>query len=324
MTNTNRRITIYHLICAILLASLTACAANPATQPKSALSGTITVSGAFAIYPLMQRWADEFQKANPGVQFDISAGGAGKGMADTLAGAVDIGMISRAISKDEEAKGAYWVAIAKDAVFPDINPQNPVLQDLLAKGVKQDVFVKIFITGEIKTWGQVVNRPEVNDAIHVYTRSDAAGAADVWALFLGNKKQENLLGIGVSGDPGLVDAVAKDPLGIAYNNLSYVFDPATGKPVSGIVVLPIDSNGNGLADADEIIDSKAKASDMILQGKYPSPPARLEYLATKGKPSGLVQVFLQWLLTDGQKYVGETGYLQLPKDQLDTSLQKIR
>jgi phosphate transport system substrate-binding protein len=317
------RFSILALVFSILLTSLGACGPKPDSQSTGSLKGTLTVSGAFAIYPLMQRWAEEFTKVNPGVTFDISAGGAGKGMTDTLAGAADIGMISRPITKEEEAKGAFWIAVAKDAVFPVINSKNPVLQDLLAKGVKKETFAGIFITGAIKTWGQVVNRADVKDEIHVFTRSDAAGAADVWASYMG-KKQENLLGIGVSGDPGLLDAVAKDPLGIGYNNLSYVFDLTTGKPVPNIIVLPIDSNGNGQADPDEILDTKSKASDMITKGIYPSPPARLEYLATKGKPTGLVQAFLLWVLKDGQKNIDETGYLRLVSDQLDASLQKIR
>jgi phosphate transport system substrate-binding protein len=272
---------------------------------------------------MMQVWAEEFTKANPGVTFDISAGGAGKGMADTLSGAVDIGMVSREISKEEEDQGAYWVAVTKDAVFPVVNAQNPVLQDLLAKGVSRDTFIGIFITGEITTWGQVVGNPAITDEIHVYTRSDACGAADIWAKFLG-QKQENLLGIGVSGDPGLLDAVVKDPLGIGYNNLNYVFDAATGNPVAGALVLPVDFNDNGLVDPEELLDTKAKAVEMVMSGQYPMPPARLEFLVTKGKPTGLVQAFILWILTDGQNYVVETGYIPLTPEQLDASLNKIR
>ena len=160
-------------------------------------------------------------------------------MADALGNAVDIGMVSRDVAAEEEAKGAYWVAVTKDAVFPSVNAANPVLQDLLAKGVSKEAFAKIYITGEITNWGQVVGRPEITDPIHIYTRSDAAGAPDAWAKYLG-KNQENLLGIGVYGDPGIADAVVKDPLGIGYNNLNYAFDPNTGKPVAGAVVLPID------------------------------------------------------------------------------------
>jgi phosphate transport system substrate-binding protein len=273
---------------------------------------------------MMQRWSEEFHNLHSGVEFDISAGGAGKGMTDVLSGAVDIGMISRDITPDEEAKGAYGIAVTKDAVFPTINAQNPVLQDLFTQGIKQETFVKIFITGEITTWGQVVGRPEITDAIHVYTRSDSCGAGEVWAKFLGNKKQEDLLGIGVSGDPGVVEAVAKDPLGIGYNNLNYAFDITTGKPVTGISVVPIDINVNGKADLDEILGTNTVAIAAITSGKYPSPPARLLYLATDGKPSGLTQSFIEWILTDGQKFVNESGYIQLTQDQLDASLQRVR
>jgi len=191
----------------------------PASSGSGKLEGTLTISGAWALYPMMTRWAEEFQKLHPDVQFDVSAGGAGKGMADALGGAVDIGMVSRDITPEEEAKGAYWVAVTKDAVFPMVNANNPVLSDLLKVGVSRETFIGIYITGEITTWGQVIGRPEVTDAIHVFTRSDAAGAPETWAKFLG-KKQEDLLGVGVFGDPGLLDAVIKDPLGIGFNTLA--------------------------------------------------------------------------------------------------------
>ncbi len=46
-------------------------------------------------------------RSNPGVTFDISAGGAGKGMTDVLSSAVDIGMVSREIRPEEQEQGAF-------------------------------------------------------------------------------------------------------------------------------------------------------------------------------------------------------------------------
>jgi len=311
------------LVVFMLILPFSACSQKPSTQQTGQLEGTITISGAFALYPMMQRWAEEFQKINPGVQFDISAGGAGKGMTDAISGAVDIGMVSRSIKPEEEAQGAYGVAVVKDAVFPTVNANNPVLSDILAKGITQETFVKIYITGEITTWGQVVGKPEITDEIHVYTRSDAAGAPEMWAKFLG-KLQEDLLGIGVNGDPGLLDAVIKDPLGIGFNNLGYAYDLASGQPVTGAVVAPIDINNNGQADADELYETMPEAMQAVATGKYPSPPARPLNVVTKDKPSGLVQVFIRWILTDGQQFVGEAGYVQLPPEQLAESLNKVK
>jgi len=52
---------------------------------------TIKISGAFALYPMMGTWADEYQRLHPDIKIDLSAGGAGKGMSDALMGIVDIG-----------------------------------------------------------------------------------------------------------------------------------------------------------------------------------------------------------------------------------------
>jgi phosphate transport system substrate-binding protein len=306
---------------------LNACSNAASPAPASAgdtLSGTITVSGAFALYPMMTVWADEFSKLHPNVQFDVQGGGAGKGMTDTLAGAVEVGMISRSIKPEEEAQGAFWVPVAKDAVFPVVSKSNPVLSDLISKGITKEMFDKIFITGEAKTWGDVIGKPEVKDEIHVYTRSDSCGAADQWSLFSGGKVQADLLGIGVNGEPALVDTVVKDPLGIGYSNLNSVFDVATGKLVEGAVVPPIDINANGQADPNEYYQSKDEAVKVIANGIYPSPPARFENLATKGKPTGLTLAFIQWIVTDGQKLLDQAGYVPLTSQQQADALAKLK
>lgn len=295
---------------------------SPASGTESGPQGTITISGAWALYPLVVRWADEFQKSYPDVAFDISAGGAGKGMADVLGDAVDIGMVSRRIYPEEEAKGALWVSVAKDAVFATVSDSNPVGDALQEKGLNQEILTKIFISGEITTWGEVIGRPEVSDPIHVFTRSDAAGAPATWAEFLG-KSQEDLLGIGVYGDPGLLDAVIKDPFGIGYNNLNYAFDQDTGLPVAGARVVPLDSNNNGQVDSEERCNTKEEAVRMVAESIYPSPPARDLNLVTLGQPSGVAKLFIEWILTEGQVYVDEAGYVALPAARIDAELEKL-
>ena len=312
----------------LLVASLllTACGTKEPVSASSAdeLSGTISISGAFALYPMMTVWAEEFTKVHPDVQFDVQGGGAGKGMTDTIAGAVDIGMISRSIKPEEESQGIFWVSVTKDAVFPIISTENPVAADLIAKGISQEIFNKIFITAEIKTWGEVVGKPEITDEIHVYTRSDACGAGEMWSKFSGGKAQDDIQGIGVNGEPALVDIVIKDPLGIGYSNLNSVFDMSTGSLVPGTIVPPIDINANGQADSDEYYQTKEEAVNAVSSEKYPSPPARFENLATMGKPTGLTLTFIQWILTDGQQYTGQAGYVPLTPEQQAESLAKLK
>jgi phosphate transport system substrate-binding protein len=301
----------------------TGCQKQPQEQTKEGLKGTITISGAWALYPMVVKWAEQFQKIHPQVKIDVAAGGAGKGMADCLAGVVDIGMVSRDIYPAEIEKGAWWVSVTKDAVVATVNQNNPVLKELLAKGVKKETFIDIWVTGKIKDWGQVKG-DGTTDLVHVYTRSDACGAAEIWAKFLG-KKQEDLLGVGVYGDPGLTEAVKKDVLGIGYNNINYAYDAKTKKQIEQIRVLPIDLNGNGLIDeGEDFYNSRDEITNAIATGRYPSPPARELYLVSQGKPKKeLVTEFIKWVLTDGQKYVPEAGYINLTQEKIQEELRKL-
>ena len=291
---------------------------------KSQKTGKITLSGAWALYPMAVKWAEEYQKINPDVRFDISAGGAGKGMTDCLAEVVDIGMVSREIQPGEIDKGAWRVSVTKDAVVPTVSAVNPVIGDILAKGVRRETLVGVWIDGTVKEWGPIIGSSNT-DAIHVYTRSDACGAAQTWAEYLG-AKQEDLRNVGVYGDPGLAEAVRSDALGIGFNNINYVYDAQTKRQVDGIRVLPIDLNANGALDADEnFYTTRDEIVQAIAAGKYPSPPARNLHFVCHGEPkNATVLRFLKWVLTDGQAFIDEAGYIQLPPEKIAEELQKLQ
>lgn len=288
------------------------------------ISGQISISGAFALYPMAVKWSEEFRKINPDVRIDISAGGAGKGIADALGGMVEIGMVSREIYPEEINKGAFPIAVTKDAVVAVISESNPALNDILSKGLKKDAGNNIWISGKYTTWAQAFN-VKSSTPIHIYTRSDACGAAEMWAKYFG-KKQEDLLGVGVFGDPGLAQAVKRDPLGIGFNNIGYAYDAKTKQQTKGLRVVPIDLNNNGKIDDDEnFYNSMNDLIGAIASGKYPSPPARELYFVCKGNPKNnkVLAEFIKWVLSDGQKFVHEAGYIALPKDKVLYEIKKL-
>ena len=286
------------------------------------LTGTIQLSGAFALYPMAVKWAEDFRKLHPGVKIDISGGGAGKGMTDALAGVVDIGMVSREVYPEELAKGAYPIAVVKDAVVPTVNAANPEAASIRQTGITREKAARLW-NGEISTWGQLLGTAS-KAPVHVFTRSDACGAGETFAAWLG-KRQEGLKGTAVYGDPGVASAVQKDRVGIGYNNIAYVYDQHTKKPYDGIAVIPLDTNGDGKISADE--DFYATSETLIRairEGRFPSPPARDLYMVTKGKPATPALVaFLNYVLSDGQQYVGEIGYIGLSAEQLAAEKNKV-
>lgn len=284
---------------------------------------TINISGAFALYPLVVQWAEVYQKEHPEIRFNISGGGAGKGLADALAGVVDLGMFSREITAEEKAKGTWWVGLTIDAVIPSISSQNLYLAAIQQRGLTRDEFKAIFVDGTITNWNQLI--PGVpSTAINIYTRSDACGAAETFAKYLG-ANQEDLQGIGIFGDPGLAEVVVKDPLGIGYNNTIYVYDVKTGIKRVGAEVIPIDINSNGMIDPEEAVyDTFDAILKAIAQGVYPSPPARELYFVANGKPQKkAVTDFIRWTLTEGQKYVQEAGYVPLEQQKIDEYLNSL-
>jgi len=306
-----------------LLAAVTAAAALPQARAQAPLKGKISLSGAWALYPMAVKWGEEFRKIHPDVTIDIQAGGAGKGLADALTGMVDIGMVSRDVQPAEIGKGAFPLAVTKDGVVATVSAKNPFLAVLKAKGLTRAAFIDIWITGRPLTWGQVLGTPD-KPPVRVFTRSDSCGAAETWAAFLG-KKQEDLGGIGVYGDPGLADAARREPLAIGYNNINFAYDAKTRKPIDGLAIVPIDLDGDRRIGPEEsVYATRDDITKAIAAGRYPSPPARDLFFVTKGRPvQPVVLAFLRWGMTDGQAFVPDTGYIPLAAEKLAAGLLRL-
>lgn len=301
----------------IAIILISSCASN------SSKENTVSISGAFALYPLVVKWAEEYKNVHPEVRFNISGGGAGKGMADALAGAVDLGMFSREIAQAEKDRGVWWVGLTIDAVVPTISNQNPYLSVFKKRGLTRNEFKAIFIDKTVVSWNELLGGKQESQ-ISVYTRSDACGAAGTWAKYLGGK-QENLTGVGIYGDPGLAEAVSKDPVGIAFNNTIFVYNVKTGAKREGVEVIPIDMNENGILDPEEnFYDSFDKILQAIANGVYPAPPARELYFVAKGKPQKQAAIdFIMWSLTKGQAFVKEAGYVPIKQSKINHYLKKL-
>jgi phosphate transport system substrate-binding protein len=271
----------------------------------------------------MQLWAEEYQKLNPNVQFDVQAGGAGKGMTDMLSGAADIAMLSREARQEEIDQGSFLVPVTIDSVLATANAQNPYLSELQAKGLTPETGAAVWTSGTPTTWGALLGT-EADNPVNAYTRSDASGAAEMWAKYLGAEAQEELKGTAVNGDPGLAEAIRQDKLGLGYNNVGFAYDPATGSPITGLAIVPLDLNGDGtISDEENFYATRDEFTAAVAAGKYPFPPARVLYLVTKGEPSPAIADFYRWVLNDGQQFVQPAGYVALTQERIEEALGSL-
>jgi phosphate transport system substrate-binding protein len=306
---------------------LLSCGRAPNTEnvAEGELSGKITMSGAFAMYPMAVKWGEEFKKLHPHVTFDIQGGGAGKGMTDVLSGTVNFGMVSREIGAEEVAKGAVGIGVTIDAVIPTFSASNPYYNEIYKQGVSREQLDGIFLKETIKTWGDLLGNGAA-EKIEIFTRSDACGAGETFAKYLqGSAKQEDLKGIGVFGDPGLAEAVGKSKFSIGYNNVNFTYDATTRKPNKDLAVIPLDLNASRtLEPTENLYVTLDTLNAAIASGTFPSPPARVLYFVTKGKPTDSLQVtFLNWVLKEGQQFCAESGYIPLGADEVAKQLQQL-
>lgn len=279
---------------------------------------TIRISGAWALYPMMLVWADEYAKTTD-VTIEVAGGGAGKGMSDVLGDQVDIGMVSRPVKQEELDQGAFYIAVAKDTVLAIINEENPVYEDICAYGLSQETLRQIFMK-EITEWGEIFGKDLEDDEIIVYGRSDSSGAASVWATYLGDYTEadlQNASNANVSGDQAIASSVQSDANAISFTNMNYAYDATSGEYVSGLRPVPIDLNADGELSSDEdFYGSKSLFLENVANGVYPSPPTREEYLVANGEFTGATLDFVTWILSDeGQALLNDNGYVSLLSDE---------
>jgi len=291
---------------------------------KTGYIGNISISGAFALYPIVVLWSEDFKKLHPNVRFNISAGGAGKGISDVLTNMVDIGLVSRDLHPQELERGAFPIHIAKDAVLGTINSQHPNIDIIKERGLTQQELADIFVHQRYRLWSDIDPR-FVKKPIEVYVRSDAAGAGETWAKFFG-ERQEDLKGIGIFGDPGLAQSIKEKPLSIGFNNINYVFDLNTKKTSRDIAVIPIDVNANGKIDKEEdFYENLDDLTSAVALQRYPSPPARdLTFVVREDKMTKLLKAFIEFGLEKQQQgHLLENGYVPLNEELKNEELKKL-
>lgn len=315
---------IFLLVAGCLLGSCKAPKKEPASSAEPvALSGSLNISGAYALEPLMAVWAAQFTEQNPGVQITVHGNGTGAGIDDLIAGRVDLAMVSRNLTPDEEALEFWDVMVAKEGVLPVINASNPHLAVLLERGITRDSLLAVFSGQRPVRWGDLTGTDD-SRPVKVFIRGDESGAAEVWAEYLGVKLPE-LAGKPMQGDSGVVRAVLSEPLGIGFCNCHYAYADDGNIQAEGLRVLPLDVNRNGkIDDKENFYDKITNIQRAAYLGRFPHHLCRELTVLCREKPTDPVcREFVRWILTDGQKIAVQKGYSELRNCDIQELLKKF-
>ncbi len=224
------------------------------------VGGTVKVSGSTTVQPIMQSAADTLLKGNKGLSITVAGGGSGAGIKDTIAGANNVGMSSRALKNDEVAQLNSFV-VANDGIAIIVNPKNSV------KALTKEQAQKIFL-GEIKNWKDVGGE---NAPILVQTRETGSGTLSTLEEMLLDKESVVKTATPFTSSALIKQAVAKSENAIGFDSIGFLDD--TVKAVT--------------------LEGKEATSANVKSGAYPL--SRNLIVFTKGKPNGASAALIDYL-----------------------------
>jgi phosphate transport system substrate-binding protein len=318
------------ILCLILISGLSCKtsksykeSSDPGNSTTVELNGTFSVGGAYALYPLAKKWADDFMTLHKGVKIEVISTGTGQGIKDLLGKKIQLAMISRPLTNDEMEEGIWIVPVARDGVAPIVNQKNPYLKRINEHGITPEKLIKLFTGDRQMTWGELLDTNR-NEKVIVYTRADESGAAEVWAKFLW-KGALDLKGIKVTGDEEMIKNLQSNPLAVGYCNFSYAFDGTSGDRIKDIQVIPIDLDFDHTIDRREVpFGNIAKAHRALWLGYYPENLCRELTFGALGKPSDPAIIeFLKYVLTEGQSKVKTSNFCELNDVYLKYSMETL-
>lgn len=240
-------------------------------------NGTIKIAGGTAHIPVMKEAAKRIMTHNKDVVITIAGGGSGVGIKQAGEGLVDIGNSGRKAKAAEiEKYGLKMFKWAVDGVGIVVHPTNPI------KALTKNQLKRIY-AGEIDNWSTIGG---VDHTISLYTRDEASGTRAVFWKKALDKVSISTRALFVPSNGAMKTAIANDPYAIGYVSVGHMDE--TVAPVA--------------------FDGIPPTLQAVKSGLYPV--ARGLYSNTKGEPSGLTKLFIDYLLTpEGQQIVTDKGFI---------------
>jgi phosphate transport system substrate-binding protein len=286
----------------VLCLLLIGCGPSPSGgSADTAKKTTIQNKGSDTMVNLAQAWAEEYKKAAPDVDVEVSGGGSGVGIAALEKGTIDIANASRNMkveevetAKQNTGKAPKEFVVGFDALAIYVQKENPLNEITL------DQIAQIYAEGgTITKWTDLgVQVPGTSDQTIVrVSRQSSSGTYEFLREHVLNKKDFKLGSRDMNGSKEVVELVASTPTAIGYSGMGYA-TPA-------VKMLKVKKAAADPAYEPNVANTLAKS--------YPI--ARSLQVYTLGEPQGAVKAYIDWMMSDaGQKVVEATGYVPIPVD----------
>ncbi|KLU02825.1 Phosphate ABC transporter, periplasmic phosphate-binding protein PstS [Rhodopirellula islandica] len=151
-------------------------------EPVEVPAGTLRIAGSDTLRPVALGWIEEFSRFTPTVSMELESKGTVSAIPALIAGEAEIGLMSRAPTRDELAAfrkqfqtPPVVVQVGLDALAVYVHQDNPL------RGLTLAEVASIFgpqKAGRELTWGKFVLPPFPDEPISVYGRNELSGTRD--------------------------------------------------------------------------------------------------------------------------------------------------
>jgi phosphate transport system substrate-binding protein len=296
----------------------------------------VTGAGSTFVYPVLSKWAADYQKLG-GDQINYQSIGSGGGIAQIKAGTVTFGATDKPLdSKELAAAGLAQFPVIIGGVVPVVNVPGIRPGQLRLSG---PVLAAIYM-GQIKTWNDPAIRklnPTLKlpaSQINVVHRSDGSGTtfnfahylsqvSPAWKARIGEGTSVDWpTGVGGKGNEGVAAYVKQIPNSIGYVEYAYVLQNGMAwtyvQNAAGNYVAPSQDSFQAAAASA----GWANAKDFFLvmtnaPGANAYPLTATTFVLMYKKPKNAPQSasalkFFRWAMAKGQKQAASLDYVPLP------------
>jgi phosphate transport system substrate-binding protein len=313
-------------------------------------SAATQLQGAGATFPapLYQRWIAEYTKGNPDVQINYQGVGSGAGIKQFTQNLVSFGASDAAMKDEEIAAVKQGVVLIPATAGSIVLAYNlPGLENLK---LSREAYVGIFL-GKITKWNDPaiaktnagVNLP--NLAVTVCERSDGSGTNFVFTKHLSAISPEfkDQVGEGTSvtwptgvagkGNDGVTALIKQNKGAIGYVEYGYAKNNklsfAALQNKAGEFVTATTASGAATLATTQFPANLLRAWPSDPEGKEAYPISTFTWLLLYKKydntqAAEAVKKFVNYGLTEGQKFAEELGYIPLPKEVIDKNLEALK
>jgi phosphate transport system substrate-binding protein len=269
---------------ALVLCGLVVVGALAGCSTAERRANTVVVTGSTTVLPIAEIAREDYEKAHPEAQIQVSGVGSSAGIEAVAAGTAQIGTSSRDLKDTEKNLGLVDSPIAFDGIAVIVNPANPV------KNLSTEQLQRIF-AGLVTNWAEVGGN---SLAIDLVNRDEASGTREAFKkLVMGDVPFDPAAAV-LPGTGQVRDVVSRSEGAIGYISLGFVSPKFATRSVKALSV-----------------DGVAPTPKTVASGQYPI--GRKLHFFTKGEPTGLAKEFTDYVLSSAiqNTVVVDAGFLPI-------------